>query len=251
MEGRAAIELKELVVCDTDNNNVNQTIEVIPGNGVYQPGLGTDEVSHLLQEPQVAAHNREQHTVDGVDRDIDSPTETSKWRRELQSLKADLNEVVVWKLRLWMVIFLIFFVITLVIGISIIVCLVSDDDGDENYEKSSFVVERFFNGNFTLDNSSFTLFPLDREALLEQLEQQITEVYSSSPALERYFSNVTVNSFQNTTAKFKLQFMMPLEHEELVRYTLSLKMVKNVLRQHLYDQEPPYIIPTSLRMEVG
>lgn len=58
--------------------------------------------------------------------------------------------------------------------------------------------------------------------------------------------------YRDTTAQFKLQFMMPLDHEELVRYTLSLKMVKNVLLQHLYDQdtgEPLYIIPTSLRME--
>lgn len=150
------------------------------------------------------------------------------------------------------------------------------------------------------------------------MSPQLTEVYSSSPALERYFSNVTVNHLQwvnshsivtfytfssiyffvqtvvcllnlvhtsfmhsfwcrpnihftlissqscqkwafnplfryrDTTAQFKLQFMMPLDHEELVRYTLSLKMVKNVLLQHLYDQdtgEPLYIIPTSLRME--
>lgn len=245
-----AMELKDF----TDNNNVSgdQTIEVIPGNGActYNIESGTEEISRLLSPPQVAENNREQHTVDV---DTDSPAETSKWRRELQSLKTDLNEVVVWKLRLWMVILLIFSVIALVIGISIIVCLVSDDDGDENYDKSSFVVERFFRGNFTLDNSSFTSYSLDQETLLEQLEQQLTEVYSSSPALERYFSNVIINPLQDTTAQFKLQFMMPSEHKELVRYTLSLKMVKNVLLQHLYDHtgDPPYIIPTSLRMEVG
>jgi len=57
---------------------------------------------------------------------------------------------------------------------------------------------------------------------------------------------------RDTTAQFTLQFMMPLDHEELVRYTLSLKMVKNVLLQHLYDQDtgdPFYIIPASLSME--
>lgn len=48
---------------------------------------------------------------------------------------------------------------------------------------------------------------------------------------------------------------MPSEHEELVRNILSLKMVKNVLLQHLYDQDTGdpkwlvYITPTSLSME--
>lgn len=230
--------------CDNNNTTGDQEIEVIPGNGSCHVKLGTDEVSNLLS-PQAAENNREQHEVDG----FDSQTETSKWRRELQSLKTELNEPVVWKLKLWMVILLVCVVIALVIGISFIVCAVSDDDGDENYDKSSFVVKRFFGGSFTVNGNSFS-----SEREIPQLEQQLTEVYSSSPALERYFSNVTVNHLQDTTAQFKLQFMMPLDHEELVRYTLSLKMVKNVLLQHLYDQdtgEPLYIIPTSLRMEVG
>lgn len=50
--------------------------------------------------------------------------------------------------------------------------VIDDDDGDENYDKSSFVVERFFRGNFTLDNSSTSYF-LDQETLLEQLEQKV------------------------------------------------------------------------------
>ncbi len=57
---------------------------------------------------------------------------------------------------------------------------------------------------------------------------------------------------RDTTAQFQLEFMMPLEHEELMRYTLSLKIVKKVLLQHLYDRDtgdPFYIIPTSLHMK--
>jgi len=45
-----------------------------------------------------------------------------QWRRELQSLKTELNEKVVWKLKLWMVILLVFFIIALVITISLIAC---------------------------------------------------------------------------------------------------------------------------------
>ncbi|XP_048016406.1 TPA-induced transmembrane protein [Megalobrama amblycephala] len=250
-----ALEKTSEVVCDNNNVSDDQTIQLNPGNGActYHVGSGTDEVSHLLSTPQVTENNGEQHIVDVVDVSNGSSTETSKWRRELRSLKTELNEVVVWKLRLWVVILLIFLVIALVIGISVIVCAVIDDDGDENYDKSSFVVERFFRGKFTLDNSS-TSYSLEKETLLEQLEQKLTGVYSSSPALERYFSNATINHLQDTTAQFKIKFMMPSEHEELVRYTLSLKMVKNVLVQHLYDQDtgdPLYIIPTSVSMELG
>ncbi|CAM4556198.1 unnamed protein product [Leuciscus chuanchicus] len=243
------LELKPFkAACDNNNDPGDQGIEVIPGNGscTYDVEKGTDEVSNLLT-PQAVENNRTQHEVDGVD--VDTETKTLRWRRELQSLKTELNEVVVWKLKLWMVILLVFLVIALVIGISLIVCAVIDDDGDDNYDKSSFVVKRFFRGHFTVTNSSFTS---DQEIL--QLEQQLTQVYSSSHALERYFSNFTISHLQDTAAQFKLQFMMPLDHEELVRFTLSLKMVKHVLLQHLYDQDtgdPFYIIPTSLSMEVG
>ncbi|XP_039516078.1 TPA-induced transmembrane protein isoform X2 [Pimephales promelas] len=242
------LELKPLKF-GPDNNNDPGGDQGNEGNGFCTIQVGTDEVSNLLPTPQAAENIGNQDEVDGDDVDANSQTETSRWRRELQSLKTELNEKVVWKLKLWMVILLVFFVIALVIAISLIACAVSDDDGDDDYDKSSFVVNRFFSGNFSVDISSFTL---DQETRL--LEQQLKDVYSSSPALGRYFSNVTIHHLQDTTAQFTLQFMMPLDHEELVRYTLSLKMVKNVLLQHLYDQDtgdPFYIIPASLSMEVG
>ncbi|XP_016101705.1 TPA-induced transmembrane protein [Sinocyclocheilus grahami] len=249
-----ALELKPIqVVCDNNNVSSDQTIEVIPGNGTCSDHLRSErnEVSPLLVTPQVTENNREQHLHgDGVD--IDSLTQP-KWQRELRRVKRELNEVVVWKLKLWTLLLLIFIAIALIIGISIIVCAVVHDDEDEKYDKSSFVVARFFRGNFTLDANNFTSDSQDEETMIE-LEQQLMEVYSSSPALERYFNSVTINNLQDTTAQFKLQFMMPLEHEELIHYTLSLKMVKNVLLQHLYDRDagdPFHIIPTSLHMEVG
>ncbi|XP_073674231.1 TPA-induced transmembrane protein [Garra rufa] len=249
-----ALELKDIKVV-SDNNNVSsdQTIEVIPGNGACSDHvrLERNEVSPLLSTPQVAENNREQHRhVDG-DVDTDSLSQP-KWQRELRRVKRELNEEVVWKLKLWTVLLIIFIAIALIIGISIIVCAVGHDDEDEKYDKSSFVVARFFRGNFTLDGNSFTSNSQDEETINE-LEQKLTEVYSSSPALERYFSNANINNLQDTTAQFKLQFMMPLEHEELIQNTLSLKIVKYVLLQHLYDRdngEPFYIIPTSLHMEV-
>lgn len=51
------------------------------------------------------------------------------------------------------------------------------DDEDEKYDRSSFVVERFFRGYFTIANNSFTSHPLtqpdESEKLLEQLKQQV------------------------------------------------------------------------------
>lgn len=250
-----ALELKPIrVVCDNNNVSSDQTIEVIPGNGACSGHISSErnEVSPLLSTTPVTENNSEQHLhVDG-DADTDSLSQP-KWRRELCRVKRELNEVVVWKLKLWTLILIIFIAIALVIGISIIVCAVGHDDEDEKYDKSSFVVARFFRGNFTLDANSFTSDTQDEQTMME-LKQQLTGVYSSSPALGRYFSNATINNLKDTTAQFKLEFMMPLEHEELIHYTLSLKMVKNVLLQHLYDRDtgdPIYIIPTSLHMEAG
>ena len=47
---------------------------------------------------------------------------------------------------------------------------------------------------------------------------------------------------------------MPLDSDQLVRYTLSREMVSAVLRQHLYDQagsggNPLYIPPTNASMQ--
>ncbi|TRY90881.1 hypothetical protein DNTS_021957 [Danionella cerebrum] len=233
-----AVELKILPDV-SDNNNVSseQTTGVNPGNGAH-------ESSTLLSAIQVNGNNGDPNEVDGVV--VDSSDKTSKLHRELQSLKEDLSEVVVWKFRLWMVILFVIVAILLGIVISIIVCAV-EVDADENYDKSSFVVGRFFKGNFTLSNST-----LEQESLMNTLNQQLTDVYSASPALERYFSNSSINGFKDTTAQFELQFLMPLEHEEVLRFPLSLKMVKNILLQHFYDQDsggPLFVIPTSLRME--
>lgn len=239
------VELKTVV---SDNNNVSsdRTTEEVPGNGIQ-------EASHLLSRAQSLENNVEGIELDGVFVDHNDPSpKTSKCRRELQSLKKDLNEVVVWKIRLWMVILLIVSAIVVVIATTVVVCAV-EDDVDETYDRSSFVVPRLFRGNFTLESSSSSaLKPLDQQMLMEQLKQEVTAVYNSSAALERYFSDVTISSFQDSTAQFELQFMMPPENEELVRYTLSVKIVKGVLQQHFYDQdsrEQLSVIPTSLRME--
>ncbi|XP_051535614.1 uncharacterized protein LOC127430135 isoform X4 [Myxocyprinus asiaticus] len=182
--GDDALELKTIVVGYNNNVATDQSTEVTPANGACSDHAksGANEVSHLLSVPQVSDNNREQHNVDGdaIDDESVSRIFTSECQRELQRIKRELSEVVVWNLKLWMVVLIIFLVIVLIIGISLIVCTVGHDDEDEKYDKSSFVVERFFRGNFTLDSNSFTSHPLNQlnetDKLLEQLKQQIWRV---------------------------------------------------------------------------
>lgn len=49
---------------------------------------------------------------------------------------------------------------------------VGHEDEDEKYDKSSFVVARFFRGNFTLDGNSFTSNSQDEDAI-KKLEQKV------------------------------------------------------------------------------
>ncbi|KAI7800886.1 TPA-induced transmembrane protein isoform X2 [Triplophysa rosa] len=243
-----------------DNNNVasDVCVEVIPENGDFHDHVNSvaHEVSPLLSTSQVGDGSRAELSVDVVNIE---PVTISKDKTELQRVKRELNEVVVWKLKVWMVILIVLFLIALIVAVTLIVCAAGYDNEDEKYDRSSFVVERFFRGNFTLANNSFTSHPLtqpdESEKLLEQLKQQLTSVYNSSPALARYFSNVTINNFRDETAQFELQFIIPSENEQLVCYTLSREMVKGVLLQHFYDQDSDagdhlYVIPTSLSIEV-
>nr|XP_055051925.1 TPA-induced transmembrane protein isoform X1 [Misgurnus anguillicaudatus] len=251
------LELKTIQVV-SNNNNIASDVrveQVSSGNGARSDNVNTaHEVSPLLSTPQVGdANNAEcsDVTIESVN------SSKPRWRDELQRVKRELNEVAVWKLKKWMVILIVLLLIALIIAVSFIVCAAGHVDEDETYDRSSFVVERFFRGNFTLANS-FISHPEtqaeEREKLLEELKHQLTTVYNSSSALARYFSSVTINSFSDDTAQFELQFIIPSENEQLVRYTLSREMVKNVLFQHFYDQDPAgnslYVKPTSLTMEV-
>lgn len=259
--GRMSDELELKTIQGVSNNNniaSDVGIEVSSGNGARSDNVNTaHEVSPLLSTPQVGDANNAEFSVDNAVTNESVNSSKPRWRDELQRVKRELNEVAVWKLKVWMVILIVLLLIALIIAVSFIVCAAGHVDEDETYDRSSFVVERFFRGNFTLANS-FTSHPEtqadEREKLLEDLKHQLTTVYNSSSALARYFSSVTINDFSNDTAQFELQFIIPSENEQLVRYTLSREMVKNVLFQHFYDQDPAgnslYVKPTSLSMEV-
>uniref|UniRef100_UPI003AAB73CE TPA-induced transmembrane protein homolog n=1 Tax=Centroberyx gerrardi TaxID=166262 RepID=UPI003AAB73CE len=185
-------------------------------------------------------------------------THTQEQISSVCKIKTDLNEVIFWKVRLWMVIIFIFFLIAVVIAISLAVCSVIHEDVDEKYDPSSFEIPRYFNGSFRLTNQIFTaelLTPSNQsQALSAELQGKLADLYRSSPALGRYFSTAEVYAFSNgsVVAQYRLKFLMPAEHDQLEKFTLSREVVYNVFRQFLYDQEPEtepmYIDPLSLNM---
>ncbi|NWW89853.1 TTMP protein, partial [Rhynochetos jubatus] len=67
----------------------------------------------------------------------------------------------------------------------------------------------------------------------------LTDVYSSSPALGRYFRSAQVVYFRNdnSTVVYQLEFSVPPSTEGFMEHTMNPDFIKNVLRQNIYDEE--------------
>lgn len=164
------------------------------------------------------------------------------------------------KVRLLWVGILIVVLIISVILLSLYLCSVIYEDPDENYDPRLFDVHWNFSVNFRLPNLNFTedilsLASNDSHPLAAELQSKLDHVYTTSPALGRYFLNSQVYKFSDSplTAWMKLIFLLPAaEKDQLTRFTLSRDMIYNILRQFLYDQEDTsdrmYVEPASLKM---
>ncbi|KAM9318008.1 TPA-induced transmembrane protein homolog [Pholidichthys leucotaenia] len=179
----------------------------------------------------------------------------------VKRVREQLCERVVGKLRVWMIIIGLIFSIILVIFISMAVHAAIYKDEDDIFDPSLFKVPLFFNGSFQLPNKVFieqllSISSEESKVLAAHLKEKLTDLYRSSPALGRYFSEAQMNSFRNGSviADYTLMFLLPEEEQDRLRkFTLSREMVYNVFRQFLYDQDPSesgqmYIDPASLRM---
>ncbi|XP_017346950.1 uncharacterized protein LOC108278243 isoform X2 [Ictalurus punctatus] len=222
-----SVELYELKLPINNNDEVERMTEPYPGNG----SCSNHNIPNATEESQLLS-------------DIQPGT--------LNRLKTELNESVCRNLKVWMLLLIGFSLIILVIFLPIYFCAVNQEDMDDKYSVTEFVVPRFFNGNFTLLNKNVTL----DEQSQSNLTQMLTHIYRSSYALGRYFSIAKVNALRSSSSsvEYKLTFKMPEEHKQIIRYTLSKEMVYHVLLQQLYDQDAGdslYIEPTSLTMEVG
>ncbi|XP_045560093.1 uncharacterized protein isoform X3 [Salmo salar] len=225
-----------------------------------RPRLTTNDAAEegnpLLSPEQVPVDNGVQHRVDGEEVSQESISLI------VQNSIANKEMTCITHRRRWMILIFLIFLILLVIGVSFALCLVIHDDADEKYNPTLFVLPRCFNGSFKLTNQIFIpelLSPASNQskALSSQLREKLSDLYSSSPALSRYFSSVEISDFRNgsVVADYRLGFLMPLNNAELEQFTLSREMVYNVFRQSLYDQDPElnhplYIHPASLDMQV-
>ncbi|KAL7832001.1 hypothetical protein AOLI_G00295490 [Acnodon oligacanthus] len=244
------VELKPLGGLPDNNNVENGEIneEVSPGNGTCSNhhALDVTEGRPLLISAQGAESNGDHCTVR-------CPELLEEKPRVLQRLKNELNETVVWKIKVWMAILIALVFIVSIILLFLVLCSGHQEDVDDQYDASSFVVPLFFKGSFIVANQSFVQDSMHQPSLEDGLQQKLTDIYRSSHALERYFSLATIQ-LRNASVQYELEFKMPLEHEQLTRYTLSREVVYHVLLQHLLDQDtenPLYIEPSTLYMEVG
>ncbi|NXQ53292.1 TTMP protein, partial [Anthoscopus minutus] len=67
----------------------------------------------------------------------------------------------------------------------------------------------------------------------------LTEVYSSSPALGRYFRSAQVISFshESSTVIYQLVFSVPPSTEGFMENSMNPDFIRNILRQNIYDDD--------------
>lgn len=163
-------------------------------------------------------------------------------------VKEELTEVVFWKFRMWMILVFIFVLMVAVVLVSLALCSLVYKDQDEQFDASTFNVSRLFNGSFRLQSADPAPSNQSR-ALTSRLQDQLVDLYKSSPALGRYFSSAEVAPLSQdpAVAEFQLTFLMPAgQQDQLRRFTLSREMIYNVLRQFLHEQRSLLVELTSL-----
>ncbi|NXE36033.1 TTMP protein, partial [Ptilorrhoa leucosticta] len=67
----------------------------------------------------------------------------------------------------------------------------------------------------------------------------LADVYSSSPALGRYFRSAQVISFSNESSivMYQLLFSVPPSREGFMDNTMNPDFIRNILRQNIYDED--------------
>ncbi|KAM5275921.1 TPA-induced transmembrane protein isoform 1-T1 [Hipposideros larvatus] len=145
------------------------------------------------------------------------------------------NRNVIGKCKLWMVIASIFLGLILVIIVSLSLFGVTYVDEDENE-----ILELSSNKTFLV------MVKIPEECVAEEelrhlLTERLTDVYSSSPSLSRYFTSVEIVdlSGENATITYHLQFGVPSEDDSFMKYMMSEELVLSVLRQDFHDQNMP------------
>uniref|UniRef100_A0A8C5X4B6 SEA domain-containing protein n=9 Tax=Passeriformes TaxID=9126 RepID=A0A8C5X4B6_9PASS len=134
-----------------------------------------------------------------------------------------------------MVITTIFLVIFLVILISLILYSNVYTDEDDYWDPD----ELLNSGNFHNFSGTLELMCGLPHFFSKDITKRLTEVYSSSPALGRYFRSAQVVSFSNesSTVIYQLVFSVPPSTEGFMENTMNPDFIRNILRQNIYDED--------------
>ncbi|XP_033930424.1 TPA-induced transmembrane protein [Melopsittacus undulatus] len=194
------------------------------------------EAEAMKRQSCVQEHEIIELQADNVEEgeaDHDKPpnTQTRKERNHWRSCR----NVVFWKCQLWMVITTIFLVFFLVILISLILYSNVYIDEDDYWDADALLNSgncRSFSGTLELMCGLQHLFS-------DNITKKLTDVYSSSLALGRYFRSAQVVSFsnENSTVFYQLEFSVPPPTEGFMENTMNPDFIKNILRQNIYDED--------------
>ncbi|XP_036099341.1 TPA-induced transmembrane protein [Molossus molossus] len=136
------------------------------------------------------------------------------------------------KCKLWMAITAIFlgFILVIIISLCLFGVTYIDEDENEILELSS---NKTFLVKLQIPEQCVT-----EEELPHLLTQRLTDVYSSSPSLSRYFTSVEIVDFrgENATITYHLQFGVPSGDDNFMKYMMSEELVLGVLIQDFHDQ---------------
>ncbi|XP_048202549.1 TPA-induced transmembrane protein [Perognathus longimembris pacificus] len=135
--------------------------------------------------------------------------------------------------KLWMAIISIFvgFIIVVILGLFLTGVTYVDEDEHEILELST-------------NKTFFMMLKIPEECVTEEelphlLTERLTEVYSKSPSLSRYFTSVERVHFsgENATATYHLRFMIPEEDDSFMTYMMSEELVLGIVLQDFHDQK--------------
>uniref|UniRef100_A0A8C5KFC9 cDNA sequence, BC016579 n=2 Tax=Jaculus jaculus TaxID=51337 RepID=A0A8C5KFC9_JACJA len=145
------------------------------------------------------------------------------------------NKNVVGKCKLWMIFssVLLGLMIVIIIGLCLMRATYIDEDEHTIPELS---------GNKTF----FVMLKIPVECVTEEglphlLTQRLTEVYSASASLSRYFTSVDIVDFsgENATVTYHLQFGVPSGDDDFMKYMMSEELILGILLQNFHDQIIP------------
>ncbi|XP_030316485.1 TPA-induced transmembrane protein isoform X2 [Calypte anna] len=183
----------------------------------------------------------QEDNVEENEADHDKPL-NAQTRKETDHWKSCGN-VIFWRCKLWMVITTIFLVFFLVILISLILYSNVYTDEDDYWDPDALLNS----GNWHNFSGTLELMCGLPQLFSEDITKRLTDVYSSSPALGRYFRSAQVHYFSNesSTVFYQLEFSVPPSTEGFMENTMNPNFIRNVLRQNIYDEDDTFSPGTS------